>query len=124
MTFAATLLVAALTFAKQDSELFVGKWQTRISPVTRKHSITVNIIADGGRLSGTVVLVNPDSSEIEEPILNPKVSGTTLRFETDAKGTFYWRLSLMKGSRGLLHGSIGEMLIDEPVIKHRLDRTR
>jgi hypothetical protein len=69
------------------------------------------------RLSGTVVLVNPDASEIELPILNVKIDGHVIEFETrDKSDTFYWSLTLKKNrDRALLHGSFGEMLIDEPV---------
>jgi hypothetical protein len=63
-----------------------------------------------------VVLVNPNSSEIELPILNLKVTENVIEFEThDKNGTFYWRLTVQNPNRGLLHGSCGEMLIDERV---------
>jgi hypothetical protein len=67
------------------------------------------------------VLVNPDSSEIELPILNVKDTENVIAFETYDKGdTFYWTLTLLgKRNRALLHGSCREMLIDEPVRKKR-----
>jgi hypothetical protein len=73
----------------------------------------------GKKLSGTVVLGNPDASEIELPILNAKASGNVVEFETSLKAdTFYWSLTVKKpGDRGLLHGSCREMLIDESVVK-------
>ena len=65
------------------------------------------------------MLVNPDSSEIELAILNARlVSGNVLEFETLLKAdTFYWSLTVKTGTRGLLHGSCREMLIDEPVVR-------
>jgi hypothetical protein len=107
---------------------FAGKWQTKTSPVTGKRTITVNIIESENKLSGTVVLVNPDRSEMEMPILNPQLKGKTLEFETSLQGTpFDWRLTLKKGNAsGLLHGTDrrpgkggqgGEMVIEEHVVK-------
>jgi hypothetical protein len=118
------LLAVLLCFsvvAPAESQ-FAGKWQTKISPATGKHSITLNIVVNEGKIGGTVVLVNPpDRSELESPILNPELSGTTLKFETNHKNDkFSWQLTLKKDSReGLLHGSLGEMLIDERVVKQR-----
>ena len=59
---AAILLVA--TSAIGMPVPFVGKWQTRVSRVTHKAAITVNIVEQEQRLGGTVVLDNPDASEI------------------------------------------------------------
>jgi hypothetical protein len=100
---------------------FAGKWQTKISPATGKHSITVNIIVNEGKIGGTVVLVNPDRTQLESPILNPEPKGKTLRFQTNDQGaTFDWSLVLKKGNvKGLLHGNVGEMLIDQSVTKER-----
>jgi hypothetical protein len=107
---------------------FAGKWQTKTSHATGKPTITVNIVESENKLSGTVVLVNPDRSEMEMPMLSPELKGATLEFETSLQGTpFDWRLTLKKGSReALLHGSDrrpskggqgGEMVIDEDVVK-------
>jgi hypothetical protein len=98
---------------------FAGRWQTKKSAVTGKHSITVNVTVNDDNASGTVVLVNPDGSEIESLILNVELHGDSLEFETKIKNdTFNWRLTLEKDARrGRLHGSIGEMLIDEEVVK-------
>jgi hypothetical protein len=98
---------------------FVGKWQTRVSRVTHKSAITVNIVGQEQRLGGTVVLVNPDASEIQLPIANVKVAENVIEFEAhDKNNTFYWTLTVQKNrNRGLLHGSCREMLIDERVRK-------
>ncbi len=98
---------------------FAGKWQTKKSSTTWKHSITVNVAVNEDKVRGTVVLVNPDASEIESEILNVELHNDTLGFETkDRDATFHWRLTLEKSVRkGQLHGSIGEMLIDEKVLK-------
>jgi hypothetical protein len=71
------------------------------------------------RLGGAVVLVNPDASEIKLPILNVKITENVMEFETrDKNDIFYWSLTLRRNpDRGLLHGSSGEMLVDEPVRK-------
>jgi hypothetical protein len=100
---------------------FAGKWQTKKSSTTGKHSITVNIVMNEGKASGAVVLVNPDASKIEQAIFDVELHNDTLEFETkDRDTTFHWRLTLEKGDRrGRLHGSIGEMLIDEKVVKNR-----
>jgi len=118
----ALVFVVILTlpiFAAAQSE-FSGKWQTITSPVTGKHSITVNIVVNEGKFIGTVILVSPDRSEIESPILNPQLTGKTLKFQTVVKkDTFEWCLTLDKENSGALHGSVGEMVIDERVIKQR-----
>jgi len=101
---------------------FAGKWHTKKSSVTGKHSITVNVVVHDGKASGEVVLVNPpDGNEIHSDMLNADPRGDTLEFETKLNNdTFYWRLTLEEGNRrGLLHGSIREMLIDEKVLKGR-----
>ena len=101
---------------------FAGKWQTKKSSLTGKHSITVNIALKEGKASGTVILVNPpDGSEIQSEMLNVERSGNTLDFETkDRNDTFHWRLTVEGDRRrGRLYGSIGEMLIDEKVLKNR-----
>jgi hypothetical protein len=74
------------------------------------------------RLGGAVVLVNPDASEIKLPILNVKITENVMEFETrDESGIFYWSLTLRRSpERGLLHGSCGEMLVDELVRKQPL----
>ena len=113
------LLFATLATGASQSQ-FAGKWPTRMSRVIKKSAITVNVIEQEQKLGGTVVLVNLDGSEIEVPILNAKASGNVIEFETPASGdTFYWSLALKKtgSSRGLLHGSFHEMLIDEAVVK-------
>ncbi len=97
--------------------LFAGEWRTKRNSVTGKHSITVNIAVNEGKVRGTVVLANPDASENESEMLNVGQRGNTLEFETKDKSTFRWRLTLEKGSEGRLSGSIGEMLIDENVVK-------
>src|SRR5438874_92707 len=79
---------------------FTGKWQTKTSGVTGKPTITVNIVESEKKLSGTVILVNPDHSQMEMPILNPELKGETLEFETTFQGALFdWRLTLKKGSR-------------------------
>ena len=115
----AAILLAATFAIGLPQPLFVGKWQTRVSRVTHKSNITVNIVEQEQRLGGTVVLVNPDASEIQLPIANVKVTESVIEFETqDKNDTFYWSLTLKKNrNRGLLHGSCREMLIDERVRK-------
>src|SRR5580658_9033631 len=104
-----SLLAAMICFsvvALAESE-FAGKWQTKTSRVTGKPTVTVNIIETESKLSGTVVLVNPDRSEMEMPILRSELKGDALEFETSLQGTpFDWRLTLKKGGReAVLHGS-------------------
>ena len=116
-----TVLVLGVTLATGAAQSqFSGKWQTRVSRVTKKAAITVNLVAQEEKLGGTVVLVNPDGSEIEVAILNAKALGNVIEFETLVKADrFYWSLTLKKprSGRGLLHGSFHEMLIDEAVVK-------
>ena len=125
-----SLLAAVIWFSvvALGQSRFVGKWQTKTSSMTGKSTITVNIVEAENKLSGTVILVNPDRSEMEMPILSPALKGETLEFETSLQGTpFDWRLSLKKGGReALLHGSDrrpskggqgGEMVIEEEVVK-------
>jgi hypothetical protein len=100
---------------------FAGKWQTRISSATGKHSITLNIVVNEDKVGGTLILINPDRSEIESGILNAELRGDTLEFGTKVtQDTFDWRLTLKKGNKkGSLHGSFREMVIDEDVVKQR-----
>jgi len=111
------ILLATTVASEMPPSPFAGKWHTRTSQVTHKSGITVNIMEREQRLSGTVVLVNPDASEIELPILNVTINGYLIEFEThDKNDTFHWSLTLKKNrDRALLHGSCREMLIDEPV---------
>ena len=52
-------------------------------------------------------------------VANVKVTENVIEFETHDKNvTFYWSLTVQKSrTRGLLHGSCREMLIDERVRK-------
>jgi len=51
-------------------------------------------------------------------ISNSQKNGNALEFETkDRDATFYWRLTLVGKRKGLLHGTMREMLIDERVKK-------
>jgi hypothetical protein len=95
---------------------FCGKWQTRISPVTGKSTITVNLTEGGG----AVVLVNPDGSELKLPIFDSEVRNNSLEFLTnDTKCVCHWNLKLNKSkNKGLLKAGCGEMLIKEKVSKH------
>ncbi len=115
------LLAATLSLGMPQST-FVGKWQTRTSRIANKPAITVIIVELNQRLGGAVVLVNPDASEMKLPILNLKISENVMEFETrDKNDIFYWSLTLQRNpERGMLHGSSGEMLVDEPVRKQPL----
>lgn len=112
------LLTATLALGMPQSA-FVGKWQTHTSRVTNKPAITVIIVELNQRLGGAVVLVNPDASEIKLPIANLNIKENVMEFETrDKNDIFYWSLTLRRNpDRGLLHGSSGEMLVDEPLRK-------
>ncbi len=78
----------------------------------------VNIVDSQGKLTGTVVFLRPLSYRLEMTISNPQKNGNDLEFETkDRDAPFYWRLTLVGRRKGLLHGSMREMLIDERVKK-------
>jgi hypothetical protein len=68
-----------------------------------------------------VALVNPDSSEIELPIRNLVLDGDVAKFETVLEtNVFHWTLTMAThGKHGVLHGTGGEMLIEEPERKQR-----
>jgi len=71
-----------------------------------------------GKISGLVVLANPDASEIEEPIPNAVSCEQTLEFETRiGSDTFNWRLTRKSKTTAFLHGSMGEMVIDERMVR-------
>ena len=113
-------MVICLSVSSLAQDQFVGRWQARISPASGKHSITVNIIAKGGEVGGTLVFVDGiDGSETESPITNPERRGRTLKFETNLKSAlFTWDLTIQgNGRQGRLHGSYGHMVIDERVVK-------
>jgi hypothetical protein len=123
------LVLICLPLVALAQSQFAGKWQTKTSRVIGKPTITVNIVESQNKLSGTVVLINPDRSEMEMPILNPQLKGEdAFEFETSLQGTpFDWRFTLKKGNvSGLLHGTDrrtgkrgqgGEMVIEEHVVK-------
>jgi hypothetical protein len=118
MSLGSVLVLCATLATGAAQSQFAGKWQTRVSRVTNKATITVNIVAQEQKLDGTVVLVNPDGSEIEVAIVNAKALGNLVEFETLVNADrFHWSLTLKgdRSSRGLLHGSF--MLIDEAVVK-------
>ena len=80
----ATLIILTSTgvLASRDpAAQFVGTWQSRLSSVTRKHTITLRIAVADGKLAGTVILVNPDTSEVEMQILNPRATRNRLEFQ-------------------------------------------
>ena len=128
LSFLAVVICFSVVALAQSQ--FAGKWQTKTSPVTGKRTITVNIIEIENRLSGTVILVNPDRSQMEMPMLSPELNGKNLEFGTNLQGTpFDWRLTLKKSNvSGWLHGSDrrsgkggqgGEMVIAERVFKRK-----
>lgn len=99
---------------------FAGVWRSRISPLTGKHSVTVNLSVSEGIAGGTVTLVNPDGVEITTAIVSPVISGRTVTFQTTFENgtTYSWRMSLKKdGAEAALHGSVGAMVVEEPVFK-------
>jgi len=113
----ALLLLPTLAFGQSQ---FAGEWQTKVSTLTGKHSITANIAVTDGKVTGKVVLVDPDGSEIEMPVIGPRLNEAALEFETTLRNdTFFWRLTLRSKTKALLHGSMREMLIDERVTKRR-----
>ena len=80
----------------------------------------MNLSVKEGIAGGTVILVNQDGAEMTSPILNPLISGTMVTFATKFENgaNFTWRLTLKKdGQEGMLHGSVGQVVRDEPVFK-------
>ncbi len=98
---------------------FAGTWQTvKANKLTGKHAITVIISVTQGKISGLVVLANPDASEIEEPILNGVPREQSLEFETRlGSDTFSWRLTRKSKTTASLHGRMREMVIDERMVR-------
>jgi len=105
----ALILLPGALFAQSS---FAGNWQTR------KDAITVKIAVTEGKLSGTVVFLGPYNYRWEMAASNFHESGNVLEFETkDELYTWNWRLTLGGKTKGLLRGSVHEMLIDEHVKK-------
>jgi len=105
----ALILLPTAVFAQSQ---FAGEWQAR------KGSITLNIAVTEGKAGGTVVIQGPGKGQLEMAISNSQKNGNALEFETkDRDATFYWRLTLVGKRKGLLHGTMREMLIDERVKK-------
>jgi VWFA-related protein len=99
---------------------FAGVWQSRVSPIAGKPSVTINISVSEGVAGGLVTLVNADGTEIRAPIVNAVIYGERLVFgSTFENGTTYsWRMSLKKnGEEATLHGSVGEVVVEEAVFK-------
>jgi hypothetical protein len=77
----------------------------------------VNIAVSDSSVNGTVLLL-AQNSRLEMTIVNARVNGATLEFETKESGSsWFWCLTLNGKREALLHGSIREMLIDEHVRK-------
>lgn len=113
------VLVLVQAGAATQSDKFVGTWQVQKSSLTGRSNLTVNIIATGDVLNGTVVFVNPDTTSFQVPISNTKIEGNVLSFETvDHDTIMRWSLEVAANSRrGVLKGSAGHMLIEEKVKK-------
>lgn len=122
------LLLISLSVAGYAQSQFSGRWQTKISPVTGKPAITISIVETGNKLSGTIVLTNPNGTQSDLPIMRPVANSSVLQFYTeDTRGMFQWRLTIEKSGRtALLHGSDprpanegggGEMAIEEKLRK-------
>jgi hypothetical protein len=113
------IVVLFLAGSSLAQSQFSGKWETlKPSQATGRHSITLKIAEEKQAFGGTIVFVNPDGSEISSPIRNPKRSPEKLEFESGAgREVFYWILTIESPHRALLHGSVGEMLIDEQMVK-------
>ena len=115
-----TLMLFSLAAIAQ-SEIFVGTWQIRKSPITGKVNLSVTIVHQGENLSGTVVFGDPDGPTFEMPILKAEIKGDTLDFQTLDRGDpMDWHLTVKSNTRrGVLKGSEHEMLIEEKVTKKR-----
>lgn len=118
-----------LTVAGQEP-LFLGKWETGVNPMSGKSAITVSI--EDKELNGSVVVMNPDGTEMQLKFINPKLlNPKTLRFRTEDHGTVMeWHLFLKKNiMEALLRGSDrrpgkfgssnGELLIEENLTKQK-----
>jgi hypothetical protein len=119
LTFLVLLLVTFLSKAGLGQSQFAGTWQTaKANKLTGKHAITVIISVTQSKITGSVVLVNPDASEIEEPILTAVPGEKSLEFETKlGSDTFSWSLTPKSKTKAFLHGSVREMLIDERMVR-------
>jgi hypothetical protein len=113
----ALCLLTGVVFAQSQ---FVGKWHTRHHKPTGKNAITLNIMVSNAKVTGTVTLVDHLNDVIEMPVSNAVVKSASLEFETkEGDGTWLWRLTPKGKRKGLIHGNIGEMLIEEHVTKER-----
>jgi len=112
----AALFLPSLSVAQSQ---FVGKWQTKTN-AAGKSTITVDIVVDNSVVGGNLVFLD-NHGEFKMSIVKAHASGDVLEFETkgDHGDAWSWRLTLKGTRKGLLHGSIGEMLIDERVKKTR-----
>ncbi len=118
--FILAIMLASLSIATSaETSLFQGTWQIHKNPVTHVSSITVNIAFAEGKLSGTIVLVNPDLTTQHLPILKPSVNQRTFSFETgEGRNTMHWSLIVdTSQKRGVLKGVAQEMIIEEKVTK-------
>jgi hypothetical protein len=111
---AALILFPTLSLAQTQ---FSGKWQARTN-AAGESTITLNIVVDDSAISGQILFLD-SHGEYRMPIINAHAHADILEFETkgDDADIWSWRLALKGTRKGLLHGSIGEMLIDERVKK-------
>jgi hypothetical protein len=118
-------LLLGLSVAALAQSPFAGKWQTKTVRRTGKPPVTINIVATGNNLSGTIILVSPNGTEDELRITDPEVSENVLTFHTKAPSSFDWHMTLNKNGRtASLHGNDrpgegGEMVIEEKLKKKR-----
>ena len=117
--FIAVFFLVAVSLAQVQA--FSGIWQSRTIPLTGKPTITVIIDESGKGMSGRVILVNPDRTQIEMPILNPSVRARLLTFQTHDETTSYdWRVTLKKNGRtASLRLSFREALMEANLVKQR-----
>jgi|SRR5277367_559629 len=107
------VVLILLPVALRAQSQFAGKWQTR------RGRITLNIVVTDNKTSGTIVLLKPPYAPVAMPISGSVDEGDSFEFETkDKDATYHWRLTLSGKTKGLLDGSVHEMLIVERVRKH------
>jgi hypothetical protein len=96
MLVVVSVVIGSATTLLAQSQ-FDGRWETKQSRSTGKHSITVNIKSENGTITGSMVLINPDGSEMEWPIENASMDGKTILFRTeDNKANLDWQIETQR----------------------------
>lgn len=90
------VMVSSLGVSVAYAQSMAGTWESKAITRSGKPTITVIIDESAENVKGKVILVNRNGSEIKMAILNAKVSGGVLKFQTKGPSSFDWHITFAK----------------------------